>query len=65
MQHLHFNLISSSMKQVRDICHDIQTLDNAKRNLTSTITTLRRLSMLEAAIHQLSVLTVTSTHTHT
>jgi len=53
------------MKQVRDICHDIQTLDNAKRNLTSTITTLRRLSMLEAAIHQLSVLTVTSTPTHT
>ena len=42
---------------VRDICSDIQTLDNAKRNLTSTITTLRRLSMLETAILQLSILT--------
>lgn len=42
---------------VREICSDIQTLDNAKRNLTSTITALRRLHMLETAVEQLSILT--------
>ncbi|KAJ1474193.1 Vps53-like protein [Baffinella frigidus] len=40
-----------------DICADIQTLDNAKTNLTSTITALRRLDMLENAVEQLSELT--------
>jgi Vps53-like, N-terminal. len=57
----HLSLIRSKALDtehaVRDICSDIQTLDYAKRNLTSTITALRRLSMLETAIHQLSVLT--------
>jgi hypothetical protein len=57
----HLSLIRSKALDtehaVRDICSDIQTLDNAKRNLTSTITTLRRLTMLETAIQQLSILT--------
>ena len=57
----HLSLIRSKAldteRAVRDICSDIQTLDNAKRNLTTTITTLRRLSMLENAVNQLSVLT--------
>ena len=42
---------------VREICSDIQTLDYAKRNLTSTITAIRRLNMLETAVEQLNVMT--------
>jgi predicted nucleic acid-binding Zn-ribbon protein len=38
---------------VRDICADVKKLDFAKKHLTSTITSLRRLSMLVAAVDQL------------
>jgi hypothetical protein len=34
-----------------------QTLDHAKRNLTTTMTVLRRLNMLETALEQLSMMT--------
>jgi hypothetical protein len=33
---------------VQEICRDIKKLDYAKKNLTSTITALRRLGMLGA-----------------
>lgn len=39
---------------VEDICKDIRSLDTAKKNLTKTITALKRLSMLSHAIDQLS-----------
>ena len=38
---------------VDGICHDIKKLDAAKRNLTSTITALRRLQMLVQAVDKL------------
>jgi vacuolar protein sorting-associated protein 53 len=41
---------------VREICADIQNLDYAKRNLTSTITAIRRLNMLETAVEQLNIM---------
>lgn len=61
--------ISDLMKQIRDIqqkaqqselmvqeiCRDIKKLDMAKRHLTSTITALRRLSMLMNAVQQLQM----------
>jgi len=45
----------SAMTQtmVADICRDIKKLDNAKKNLNTTITALRRLSMLIDAVDQL------------
>ena len=39
---------------VEDICKDIRSLDLAKRNLTKTITSLKRLAMLSHAIDQLA-----------
>jgi len=42
---------------LRGLLADVQTLDTAKSNLTSTITALRRLDMLENAVEQLSELT--------
>ncbi|KAI8462913.1 MAG: subunit of GARP complex [Monoraphidium minutum] len=38
---------------VQEICRDIRKLDYAKRHLTSTITSLRRLAMLTAAVDDL------------
>eukprot|EP00775_Hariotina_reticulata_P007996 gene7996-8194_t len=38
---------------VQDICRDIRKLDYAKRHLTHTITSLRRLAMLTAAVDDL------------
>ncbi|KAK3262239.1 HIT domain protein [Cymbomonas tetramitiformis] len=38
---------------VQEICRDIKKLDCAKKNLTGTITALRRLAMLVAAVDQL------------
>eukprot|EP00241_Pyramimonas_parkeae_P017643 CAMPEP_0114299464 /NCGR_PEP_ID=MMETSP0059-20121206/12989_1 /TAXON_ID=36894 /ORGANISM="Pyramimonas parkeae, Strain CCMP726" /LENGTH=843 /DNA_ID=CAMNT_0001421941 /DNA_START=19 /DNA_END=2550 /DNA_ORIENTATION=+ len=38
---------------VQEICRDIKKLDYAKRNLTATITVLRRLAMLVSAVDQL------------
>lgn len=38
---------------VQEICRDIKKLDFAKRNLTATITALRRLAMLVSAVDQL------------
>ncbi len=35
---------------VQDICRDIKKLDYAKKHLTNTITALRRLAMLTAAV---------------
>ena len=43
----------TSEATVRDICADVKKLDFAKKHLTSTITSLRRLSMLVAAVDQL------------
>ena len=47
---------STSESMVQEICRDIRKLDNAKRNLTNTITTLRRLGMLLSATEQLESL---------
>lgn len=41
---------------VRDVCRDIKSLDIAKRNLTHTITSLKRLVMLVTALEQLRTL---------
>ncbi|KAH0787599.1 vacuolar protein sorting-associated protein 53 A-like [Histomonas meleagridis] len=38
---------------VNEICENIKPLDNAKKNLTSTVTTLRRLQMLSTTITEL------------
>lgn len=38
---------------VQEICRDIRKLDYAKRHLTHTITSLRRLAMLTAAVNDL------------
>ena len=43
----------ASEQMVHEICTDIKSLDYAKRNLTHTITALRRLQMLAAAVEQL------------
>ena len=43
----------TSEATVRDVCADVKKLDFAKKHLTSTITSLRRLSMLVAAVDQL------------
>ncbi|KAK9760571.1 Vacuolar protein sorting-associated protein 53 [Basidiobolus ranarum] len=40
---------------VQDITKDIKSLDYAKRNLTATITALRRLQMLVTAVDQLKI----------
>ena len=42
-----------SQQMVDDMCRDIRKLDTAKKNLTHTITALRRLSMLIDAVEQL------------
>lgn len=42
-----------SERMVQEICRDIKKLDNAKKHLTHTITTLRRLAMLVSAVEQL------------
>ena len=44
---------STSEKMVAEICADVKKLDFAKKHLTSTITSLRRLSMLVTAVEQL------------
>ena len=40
---------------VQEICRDIKKLDYAKRHLTTSITTLRRLSMLISATQNLQL----------
>ena len=47
---------AQSEGMVQEICRDIRKLDNAKKHLTSTITTLRRLAMLVSATDQLETL---------
>eukprot|EP00995_Heteronema_vittatum_P007650 NODE_27_length_2570_cov_256.408171_g22_i0.p1 GENE.NODE_27_length_2570_cov_256.408171_g22_i0~~NODE_27_length_2570_cov_256.408171_g22_i0.p1 ORF type:complete len:805 (-),score=211.15 NODE_27_length_2570_cov_256.408171_g22_i0:91-2505(-) len=42
-----------SEAMVQNICRDIRCLDNAKRNLTLSIKSLRRVQMLEEAVRQL------------
>jgi hypothetical protein len=44
-----------SENMVQDICRDIKKLDYAKKHLTFTITALRRLAMLTAAITDLEL----------
>lgn len=39
-----------SESMVQEICRDIKKLDYAKKHLTGTITALRRLAMLTAAV---------------
>ena len=43
----------TSEATVREVCADVKKLDFAKKHLTSTITSLRRLSMLVSAVDQL------------
>mmetsp|Transcript_41108 Transcript_41108/g.113287 ORF Transcript_41108/g.113287 Transcript_41108/m.113287 type:complete len:817 (-) Transcript_41108:157-2607(-) len=43
---------------VSDVCRDIKSLDIAKRNLTLTVTALKRLVMLVQALEQLRTLTM-------
>ena len=45
-----------SEQMVHEICRDIKSLDYAKRNLTITITALKRLQMLVTATDQLGVM---------
>ncbi|OHT08418.1 hypothetical protein TRFO_23103 [Tritrichomonas foetus] len=40
---------------VSQICKDIKPLDNAKKNLTTTVTTLRRLQMMTTTVKQLEI----------
>ena len=40
----------ASEAMVQEICRDIRKLDTAKGHLTATITALRRLAMLVAAV---------------
>ncbi|KAI8326223.1 hypothetical protein GQ54DRAFT_253300, partial [Martensiomyces pterosporus] len=47
----------TSERMVFDITQDIKSLDFAKRNLTQTMTTMKRLQMLIGAIEQLKILT--------
>lgn len=44
----------TSEYMVEEICKDIRSLDTAKKNLTKTITSLKRLAMLSHAIDQIS-----------
>jgi len=46
-----------SEQMVHEICRDIKSLDYAKRHLTATITSLKRLQMLVTATEQLSFMT--------
>lgn len=46
---------AQSEMQVQEICRDIKRLDYAKKNLTITITGLRRLAMLITAVEQLQL----------
>ncbi|KAJ2818384.1 Vacuolar protein sorting-associated protein 53, partial [Coemansia furcata] len=46
----------TSERTVLDITQDIKSLDSAKRNLTQTTTTMRRLQMLIGAVAQLRLL---------
>jgi hypothetical protein len=48
-------LAIESQSMVETITKDVQQLDNAKRNLTTAITALRRCSMLVDAVEQLQV----------
>jgi len=45
-----------SEAMVQEICRDIKKLDYAKKNLTTTITALRRLAMLVSAVDQLEAM---------
>ena len=49
---------AQSEHMVQEICRDIKRLDFAKKHLTSTITALRRLSMLVTAVEQLETLSM-------
>jgi Cdc6-like AAA superfamily ATPase len=42
---------------VQDICSDIKKLDFAKKNITTAVTALSRLTMLVSAVQQLQVMT--------
>ncbi|KAI9096614.1 Vps53-like protein [Phlyctochytrium arcticum] len=44
---------ASSERMVQEITRDIKSLDHAKKNLTSSVTVLRRLQMLVTAVEQL------------
>ncbi|KAF2581858.1 hypothetical protein F2Q68_00006725 [Brassica cretica] len=45
-----------SETMVQEICRDIKKLDFAKKNITTTITALHRLTMLVSAVEQLQVM---------
>ena len=48
-------MTEESERMATDICKDVRQLDNAKKNLTTAITGLRRLSMLVEGVDQLQV----------
>lgn len=48
-------MAEESETMANDICKDIRQLDNAKKNLTTAINALRRLSMLIEAVDQLQI----------
>eukprot|EP01114_Cavostelium_apophysatum_P021812 TRINITY_DN7705_c0_g1_i1.p1 TRINITY_DN7705_c0_g1~~TRINITY_DN7705_c0_g1_i1.p1 ORF type:complete len:856 (+),score=183.73 TRINITY_DN7705_c0_g1_i1:75-2642(+) len=45
-----------SDRMVTEICREIKSLDFAKRNLTTTITAIRRMQMLTSAVDQLKLM---------
>ncbi|KAF9581275.1 Vacuolar protein sorting-associated protein 53 [Lunasporangiospora selenospora] len=47
---------TQSEQMVQEITHDIKSLDYAKRHLTISITTLKRLQMLVTAVDQLKIM---------
>ncbi|KAG0305385.1 Vacuolar protein sorting-associated protein 53 [Dissophora globulifera] len=47
---------TQSEQMVQEITHDIKSLDYAKRHLTTSITTLKRLQMLVTAVDQLKAM---------
>ncbi len=51
----HLLFISCSKEMVQEICRDIRLLDTAKRHIQATVTALRRLHMLIAAVKQLEL----------
>lgn len=54
IQNIHNQAIETE-SVITQICKGIKPLDNAKKNLTSTVTTLRRLQMMVTTIKQLEI----------
>lgn len=48
-------MAASTDAMVQDVCRDLRKLDTAKKHITTTITSLRRLAMLINAVNQLQM----------